>query len=131
MVLRFYWRHKCRVTFFAMKKILPILSILILTLTSCGTLEVTLETQPTYTPAPTASFAGTAAPPPLSLASTSAQIRQTLLDSPFRWRTIFMDAQVTRTGESVRYQVWVDQPSPSALCTCSEYSRMGVMSSRI
>jgi len=97
-----------------MKKILPILLILNLILTACGTLEVTLETQPTFTPAPTASFSGKVAPPPLGMDSTSAQIRQALLESPFRWRTIFMDAQVTEKGaDPVRYQVWVDQPTLS------------------
>lgn len=88
-------------------------AILAVILTSCGTLEVTLE-DPSH-PTPTlASDSLEAAPPSLTVDSTSDEIRQTLLDSPFRWRTIFMDAQVTSlTSDPRRVQVWVDQPSLS------------------
>ncbi|MBV6395153.1 MAG: Protein TolB [Anaerolineales bacterium] len=87
--------------------------ILAVVLTSCGTLEVTLEdpSKPTPTLASDSLAADSAS---LTIASTSEEIRQTLLDSVYRWHTIFMDAQVTSsTNDPRRVQVWVDQPSLS------------------
>ena len=97
-----------------MKKFL-LSTVLILTviLTSCGTFEVTLEdpSDPTTTPAADSPEAG---PASLTMESTSEEIRQTLLDSPFRWRTIFMDAVVQDgTLAPRRVQTWVDQPALS------------------
>jgi hypothetical protein len=92
-----------------------ILTFLVLTflLTACGTLDVTLVSgdEPTPTPASDSLAAG---PVPLSMDSTSGEIRQLLLESPFRWQTIFMDAQVAYPDGIVqRKQVWVDQPALS------------------
>jgi hypothetical protein len=92
--------------------ILPFL-ILTLLLTACGTFEVTLTNSGDLTPTP-APGSPAAGPAPLSMSSTSTEIRQLLLKSPFRWQTIFMDAQVTRTGENPRrVQIWIDQPNLS------------------
>ena len=96
-----------------MRRILIICLTLTFLLTSCGTLEVTLVRggEPTSTPASDVSASGSA---PLSMDSTSAEIRQLLLDSPMKWQTIFMDAQVSLRGElPQRVQVWVDQPDLS------------------
>ncbi len=92
-----------------------IISFLTLTLllTACGTLEVTLTNSDELAQTP-ASDSPAAGPAPLSMYSTSGEIRQLLLESPFRWRTIFMDALVTSNGESPRrVQTWVDQPALS------------------
>ena len=96
-----------------MKRILfSTVLILAVVLTSCGTFEVTLEDP--SDPTPTASPSSEADSPSLTMYSTSDEIRQTLLDSVYRWRTIFMDAQVTSPTESPRrVQVWVDQPTLS------------------
>lgn len=94
------------------RTIIPFL-ILTLLLAVCGTFEVTLTDSDklAQTPAPDSPAAG---PAPLSMDSTSDEIRQLLFESPFRWQTIFMDAQVTSSGESSRrVQVWVDQPALS------------------
>lgn len=97
-----------------MKRILfSTVVILAVVLTSCGTLEVTLEDPSNPTPT-IASDSPEAGPASLTMDSTSEEIRQTLLDSSFRWRSIFMDAQVTSsTEEPRRVQVWVEQPSLS------------------
>ena len=92
-----------------------IISFLTLTLllTACGTLEVTLTNSDALTQTP-ASDSPAAGPAPLGMSSTSGEIRQLLLESPFRWQTIFMDAQATSNGESPRrVQTWVDQPALS------------------
>lgn len=97
-----------------MKRILlSTVLILAVVLTSCGTLEVTLEDPSKPTPT-TASDSSEADSPSLTMYSTSDEIRQTLLDSVYRWHTIFMDAQVTSpTTEPRRVQVWVEQPTLS------------------
>jgi hypothetical protein len=95
-----------------MRKIFLTAVILTVLLTSCGTLEMKIEdpSQPT----PTAADSLTAVPAPLGMDSTSDEIRRTLLDSPYHWQTIFMDAQVTESGQNPRrVQVWVDQPDLS------------------
>lgn len=97
-----------------MKRILlSTVLILAVFLTSCGTFEVILEdpSNPTPTSASNLSEAG---PALLTMESTSEEVRQTLLASPSRWRSIFMDAQVTSPmTDPRRVQVWVDQPSLS------------------
>ncbi len=85
-----------------------------LLLTACGTFEVTLTNSDELTQTPAAADSPEPVPAPLSLDSTSDEIRGLLLESPFKWRAIFMDAQVTSNGESPRrVQVWVDQPALS------------------
>jgi hypothetical protein len=96
-----------------MRRAIYTLLIWTLLLASCGTFDVTLTTSDalTQTPSTDSSAPATA---PLGMDSSSEQIRQTLLDSPFQWRTIFMDAQVTSVGEAPRrVQAWVDQPALS------------------
>jgi hypothetical protein len=46
--------------------------------------------------------------------SNSDEIRQLILESPQKWQTLFMDAQMASAGEAAqRLQVWVDQPELS------------------
>ena len=92
-----------------------IILFLILTffLAACGTLEVTLTNDKEPTPT-FASDLPAPGPAPLSMESTSAEIRQLLLESPYRWRTLFMDAQVADANDIPRrVQAWVDQPALS------------------
>lgn len=97
-----------------MRRIITLFFILTFILTSCGTLEVTLTNSDelAQTPASDSLAAGAV---PLGLDATSAEIRQLLLDSPYKWTTLFMDAQVTDANDVPRrVQVWVDQPALSA-----------------
>lgn len=92
--------------------IIPFL-ILTFLLTACGTLDVTLVSGGDSTSTP-ASDSPAVGPAPLSMDSTSGEIRQLLLESPFRWKTIFMDAVITSKGERPRrVQAWVDQSALS------------------
>ena len=98
-----------------MKSTLYLLVVFALALTSCGTLEISVD----QTPSPEAP----AAPPlptnipELSMSSTSEEIQQAMLLSATRWRTIFLDGVVTwydptGTGQppqSFHQQVWIDQ----------------------
>ncbi len=92
--------------------IIPFLTLTLL-LTSCGTFEVTLTNSDELAQTP-ASDSPAAGPGPLSMDSTSAEIRQLLLDSAYKWTTLFMDAQITfPDGALQRKQVWVDRPALS------------------
>ena len=96
-----------------MRRIIIPFLILTFFLTACGTLEVTLTNSDELTQTP-ASDSPAAGPVPLGMDSTSAEIRQLLIESPFNWRTIFMDAQVAYPdGIAQRKQVWVDQSALS------------------
>jgi hypothetical protein len=96
-----------------MRRIIISFFILTLLLTSCGTLEVTLTNSDELAQTP-ASDSPAAGPVPLGLDATSDEIRQLLLDSPYKWTTLFMDAQVTDANDVPRrVQVWVDQPALS------------------
>ncbi len=96
-----------------MRRIITPFFILTLLLTSCGTLEVTLTNSDELTQTP-ASDSRAAGPVPLGLDATSDEIRQLLLDSPSKWTTLFMDAQVTDANDIPRrVQIWVDQPALS------------------
>jgi hypothetical protein len=103
-----------------MRNILLTAILLTVLLSSCGTLEMRIEDPSKMTPtspAPSNSASASLVPahPPLGVNSTSEEIRQTLLNSPYRWQTIFVDAQVTSTTDpSRRVQTWVDQPNLSA-----------------
>ena len=95
-----------------MKKIWMTVVALAVFLSSCGTFEVSIERHEAQA-APASSLTPTG-PAPLNMDSTSDQIRRTLLDSPARWQTIFMDAQVTASGQDPRrVQAWVDQSNLS------------------
>ena len=92
------------------------ISFLILTflLAACGTFEVTLTNSEDLTRTPLATSSPEPGPVPLGMDSTSEEIRQLIVGSPFHWQTIFMDAQVTSAGESPRrVQAWVDQSALS------------------
>ncbi len=100
-----------------MRRILLLTLIASLLLTACGTFEVTIinnnggdspAVDVTATDSPAAVVA------PLSMSSTSNEIRQRLFESPLNWRTIFIEAQLTENGASPRrVQVWVDQSALS------------------
>ncbi len=98
-----------------MKKLFPLVLVFSLLLTSCGTLEISLD----QTPSPE-SPAATLAPtdiPLLSMSSSSEEIRDAMLTSARKWQTMFMDGVVTwydQTGtdqppQIFRQQVWIDQ----------------------
>lgn len=96
-----------------MRRTITLFLILTFILTSCGTLEVTLTNSDELAATP-ASDSPAAGSVPLGLDATSDEIRQLLLDSPYKWTTLFMDAQVTDANEAPRrVQVWVDQPALS------------------
>ncbi len=96
-----------------MRRLIIFFLILTFLLTACGTLEVTLTNDDEPTPTP-ASDSPEVVPAPLSMYSTSEEIRQLLLDSPYKWQTLFMDALVTSPSETPqRVQAWVDQPALS------------------
>lgn len=96
-----------------MRRFFILFSILTFLLTACGTLEVTLTNSDELAQTP-ASDSPAVGPIPLGMDSTSAEIRQLLLDSPFLWLTLFMDAQVISPNEPPqRVQIWVDQPALS------------------
>jgi hypothetical protein len=96
-----------------MRRVLVSFILLTIFLTACGTLEVTLTNSDelAMTPVTDAVELG---PVPLSMYSTSEEIRQLILESPNKWQSLFMDVQVVSPGEPVqRVQVWVDQPTLS------------------
>lgn len=86
-------------------------------LSSCGTLEIYVET----TPVGESILPGSAATsePKLSLSSTSEEIQRAMLESASRWKSIWMDGTVTHyTMEgtdsqttTTREQVWIDLTS--------------------
>jgi hypothetical protein len=82
-------------------------------LTACGILEVTLTNTDELARTPISEPAEVG-PVPLSMYSTSDEIRQLILESPNKWQSLFMDMQVVSPNEPARHvQVWVDQPSLS------------------
>ncbi len=83
---------------------------LLLLLASRGTLEVQLLTSQDLTPS-TASDSALAGRPPLGMDSSPEQIRQRILESPYQWQTLFVDARLVREGQSQRVQLWLDQPA--------------------
>ncbi len=96
-----------------MRRILGLVIILTLLLTSCGTFEVILTNSDELAMTPATEVA-TDNPLPLNMYSSSDEIRQFILESPTRWQSLFLDAQVFSPFEPVqRMQVWVDQPALS------------------
>jgi len=98
-----------------MRRLISLLLITTFLLTACGTFEVTfIDNGDSPTLDVTATDSPVAGPAPLSMDSTSDEIRQRLFESPLNWRTIFIDAQVTENDTSSRrVQVWVDQSALS------------------
>jgi hypothetical protein len=95
------------------RSLLSTVLILTVVLTSCGTFEMSVEDPSHPTPTSASDLAVTGLPL-LTMDSSSDEIRRALLDGPFRWQTIFMDAQVVpSSGSPYRIQVWVDQPNLS------------------
>ena len=96
------------------KKILFLLLIASVSLTACGTLEISVDQ--TATPPVIKTVDHTAVPVdlPLSIDSTSEAIRQKMLRSALNWTTLWLDGTVTEnlaaTPEASRQQVWIDQP---------------------
>ena len=96
-----------------MRRVFFLFLIFALFLAACGTLEVTLTNSDELARTPVTDVIETG-PVPLSMYSTSAEIRQLILESPNKWQSLFMDAQVISPGETAqRVQVWVDQPALS------------------
>lgn len=95
-----------------MKKILPLFLLLLLTLSSCGTLEVEFAGTETPNPDSPSTLTPTSL---LSMQSTSEEIQQFMLTSATRWQTLFLDGTVlnfdqdTNQTYSMRQQAWVDQ----------------------
>lgn len=96
-----------------MRRLLLALLLTSLFLSACGTLEVTLTNSDELATA-SVTEAVLPGPEPLSMYSSSEEIRQLILESPFKWTSIFMDAQVVSITEPTqRVQVWVDEPALS------------------
>ncbi len=98
---------------------IAIISIVLLSLvlSSCGTFEVSVDITPTAgNPANTADNpTQTNSAPVISLASTSAEIRQALLESATLWKTIWLDGTVTwyaqdgsGTTQVFHEQTWIE-----------------------
>jgi WD40 repeat protein len=97
-----------------MRRFLIFFLITTLLLTACGTLEVDYLDGDSPVLEITATDSPAANPAPLSMDSTSSEIRQRLFESPLHWQTIFVEAQVTENGTAPRrVQVWVDQSALS------------------
>jgi hypothetical protein len=86
-----------------------------LLLTGCGTFEVYLETTPVGESVLPGAGAIVTAEPSLSLASTSEEIQQAMLESATQWKSIWMDGTVTyyavegsTATTTTREQVWID-----------------------
>ncbi len=103
-----------------MKKIVSVLLCLMIFLSGCGTLEISLDVTPVSAaavPAVPPSATPGQAPALLSLDSTSEEIQSAMLESATRWETIWMDGTVTwydPTGSGnppqvFHEQVWIDQ----------------------
>lgn len=100
-----------------MQKVFVAVILLTLLFSGCGTLEIYIETTPegnSILPA-SASVTGTVEPG-LSLNSTSEEIRQAMLESASKWKSIWMDGTVTYYAmpgtdsqtTTIREQVWID-----------------------
>ena len=100
-----------------MQKIFGVLILLSLLLSGCGTLEISIETTPVEDAALPVSAAITATiEPGLSVNSTSGQIRQAMLESASKWKSIWMDGTMTYYAmpgtdsqtTTLREQTWID-----------------------
>ena len=102
---------KCLMT---MKKTFIAYIIIILFLSACGTLEISLAT-----PVPESPIEPLAPPNPeskLSLESSSEEIQKAMLESTTKWKSIWMDGTITQYAPEggdaplvvSREQVWID-----------------------
>ena len=97
-----------------MQKVFLVSVLFSLLLSSCGTLEIYVETTPEGEPA--LPVASATVEPRLSLDSTSDEIRLAMLKSATQWKSIWMDGTVTyyampQTDSltfTTREQVWID-----------------------
>jgi len=97
-----------------MRGFLVILIVLSLFLSACGTFEVSLATPAPAIP-PGSDLKATAVPK-LSLASSSEEIQQAMLESATNWLSIWMDGTITQYAmdgadtppQISREQVWID-----------------------
>lgn len=93
-----------------MRRLLVLFSALGLILSACGTLEISLDTPPPEI-GPGSLFEATAEPK-LSMASSSDEIHDALLQSANEWQTLWMDGTITwypSEGSTVPTQVYHEQ----------------------
>lgn len=100
-----------------MRKVFAILILFSLLLSGCGTFEIYVDSTPAGNSVLPGSAGSTATVEPrLSLNSTSEEIRQAMLESASRWKSIWMDGRVTYYAmpgtdsqtSTLREQVWID-----------------------
>ena len=100
-----------------MYKVFVAVVLLTLLLSGCGTFEVYLDTTPVgESVLPDSAEISATAEPRLSLDSTSEEIRQAMLESASKWKSVWMDGTITYNAmpgtdsqtTSVREQVWID-----------------------
>jgi Tol biopolymer transport system component len=96
-----------------MQKVIAVLILFTFLLAGCGTFEVYVETTPVGDS--TLPLTISTPEPELSLDSTSEQIRQAMLESATKWKSIWMDGTITyqategsETQITTREQVWID-----------------------
>src|SRR5688572_9856664 len=104
-----------------MRRFTVLFIALSLVLSSCGTLEISLETTPSEiadVPVDTAPEA--TAEPVLSLSSSSEEIQNAMLQSADKWKTIWLDGLVTwypadgsdSPPQVYHEQVWIETSTP-------------------
>jgi WD40 repeat protein len=104
-----------------MRRLFILFIALGLLISACGTLEISLETPPPPIEEPPLGSAPetiASAEPGLSLNSTSEEIRQAMLESTTKWKSIWMDGTfigydpgATEAPPVLREQVWIDLPT--------------------
>jgi hypothetical protein len=103
-----------------MRKILLAAILFTLLLSGCGTLEIHLETTPVGNSViPDETIITVTSEPGLSMNSTSEEIRQAMLESASKWKSIWMDGTNTFNAmpgtdsqtTATREQVWIDLPT--------------------
>jgi hypothetical protein len=103
-----------------MRKVFLAAILSILLLSGCGTLEISVETTPDENlTLPEAAIITSTPKPVLSMDSTSEEIRQAMLESASKWKSIWMDGTNTFNAMPgtdsqttiMREQVWIDLPT--------------------
>jgi WD40 repeat protein len=89
-------------------------------LSGCGTLEISIETTPVGNSVLPQAAIITATPDPvLSMSAASEEIRQVMLESATKWKSVWMDGTVANYAmegtdsqtAATREQVWIDLPT--------------------
>jgi hypothetical protein len=100
-----------------MRKVILFVILYTFLFSGCGTLEISIETTPVGNSAlPEAAILTATPEPKLSMNSTSEQIRQAMLESASKWKSVWMDGTNTFNAmpgtdsqtTSTREQVWID-----------------------